>query len=535
MAGWLSTLGNVGKTLQTAQSVKKGLTKKKDKKKSGKEVASAITKRDPEEKKDAIIKSRTITISKEKLLNVAPPAEEPDTKKTSSGGPLVKVLDNINETFGGMIKATKDESKLAKTQQKDAARRDDKDKKKTREGVLEKIGKTGATMVGKATAPVKGMWETLKTFFGNILIGSILTMILENWNKIVEQIEKAVEKIKEVWKMLEPILTPIWDVGKWFFVEGVKLTAQLMGVENADTSAVTNNLSAIMKKIPFVGGLFENFLGVRKELDGKGSKGDTGEKDATMDSEESNIMPSMHHDAPPPPPEVRSAGNAVDSAKDLIRNKEGFIEDAKWDVNAYRAGYGSDTYTTEDGQVHKVTSTTKVSREDAERDLSRRTKEFMGIAANQVGREKFASFPVPVQSALTSIAYNYGSLPERILPAVQSGDLNKMAKAVESLKTDDKGINAKRRQHEANMIRNARLGDKTSKSDLGKTTSSLFQRDSTEKKKSTVVMMPSSQSPGGGGSSGGGNGGGVQIIAVGPTRNEIVNNSMKALITTKLS
>ena len=159
----------------------------------------------------------------------------------------------------------------------------------------------------------------------------------------------------------------------------------------------------------------------------------------------------------------------------------------------------------------------------------------MGIAANQVGREKFASFPVPVQSALTSIAYNYGSLPERILPAVQSGDLNKMAKAVESLKTDDKGINAKRRQHEANMIRNARLGDKTSKSDLGKTTSSLFQRDSTEKKKSTVVMMPSSQSPGGGGSSGGGNGGGVQIIAVGPTRNEIVNNSMKALITTKLS
>ena len=536
MAGWLSTLGNVGKTLQTAQSVKKGLTKKKDKKKSGKEVASAITKRDPEEKKDAIIKSRTITISKEKLLNVAPPAEEPDTKKTSSGGPLVKVLDNINETFGGMIKATKDESKLAKTQQKDAARRDDKDKKKTREGVLEKIGKTGATMVGKATAPVKGMWETLKTFFGNILIGSILTMILENWNKIVEQIEKAVEKIKEVWKMLEPILTPIWDVGKWFFVEGVKLTAQLMGVENADTSPVTDNLNKIMAKIPFVGGLFENFLGVKKELDGKGSKGDTGEKDATMDSEESNIMPSMHHDAPPPPPpEVRSAGNAVDSAKDLIRNKEGFIEDAKWDVNAYRAGYGSDTYTTEDGQVHKVTSTTKVSREDAERDLSRRTKEFMGIAANQVGREKFASFPVPVQSALTSIAYNYGSLPERILPAVQSGDLNKMAKAVESLKTDDKGINAKRRQHEANMIRNARLGDKTSKSDLGKTTSSLFQRDSTEKKKSTVVMMPSSQSPGGGGSSGGGNGGGVQIIAVGPTRNEIVNNSMKALITTKLS
>ena len=76
--------------------------------------------------------------------------------------------------------------------------------------------------------------------------------------------------------------------------------------------------------------------------------------------------------------------------------------------------------------------------------------------------------------------------------------------------------------------------DKTSKTNLGKTTSSLFQRDSTEKKKSTVVMMPSSKSSGGA-VSGGGDGGGVQIIAVGPTRNEIVNNSMKALITTKLS
>ena len=35
------------------------------------------------------------------------------------------------------------------------------------------------------------------------------------------------------------------------------------------------------------------------------------------------------------------------------------------------------------------------------------------------------------------------------------GDLEAIAKAVESLKTDDKGVNAARRQHEADMIRSS--------------------------------------------------------------------------------
>ena len=73
--------------------------------------------------------------------------------------------------------------------------------------------------------------------------------------------------------------------------------------------------------------------------------------------------------------------------------------------------------------------------------------------------------------------------------------------------------------------------DPSSKS---KTTSSLFQRDSTERKKSTVVMMQSSPPPGGG-DMGGGNGGGVQVVAIAPTRNDIVNKSTKALVTTQLA
>ena len=48
-------------------------------------------------------------------------------------------------------------------------------------------------------------------------------------------------------------------------------------------------------------------------------------------------------------------------------------------------------------------------------------------------------------------------------------------------------------------------------------------------------MMQSSPPPGGGGGSGGGNGGGVQVVAIAPTKNEVVNTNMKALMTTQLA
>ncbi len=35
----------------------------------------------------------------------------------------------------------------------------------------------------------------------------------------------------------------------------------------------------------------------------------------------------------------------MDQATGLLRNFEGFISKAQWDVNAHRVGYGSDTIT----------------------------------------------------------------------------------------------------------------------------------------------------------------------------------------------
>ena len=151
-------------------------------------------------------------------------------------------------------------------------------------------------------------------------------------------------------------------------------------------------------------------------------------------------------------------GPRQDLATTLIKDREGFQPTAKWDVNANRAGYGSDTVTLPDGTVQKVTEGMKVSREDAERDLQRRIQtEFVPKAAAKVGEQVWSGLPENTRAALTSVAYNYGTIPSRIVPAVQSGNPEAIAKAIESLAGDNKGVNAGRRMQEANIARGTNL------------------------------------------------------------------------------
>jgi GH24 family phage-related lysozyme (muramidase) len=152
---------------------------------------------------------------------------------------------------------------------------------------------------------------------------------------------------------------------------------------------------------------------------------------------------------------IPTTGNEL--TLDLIREKEGFREKAYWDVNAWRTGYGSDTVTRADGTVETVTEDTVVTREDAERDLARRTREFQLSASRKIGTDIWTNMPGNVTAALTSIAYNYGSIPDRILKEARSGDWNALATAVEKLAGDNKGINRKRRMREAALIRGKEL------------------------------------------------------------------------------
>lgn len=148
-----------------------------------------------------------------------------------------------------------------------------------------------------------------------------------------------------------------------------------------------------------------------------------------------------------------ATGGAPADTKDLIRKKEGFRATPYWDVNAYRVGYGSDTITRADGSVVRVKQGMRVTREDAERDLDRRIKEFERASARQVSTDAWAKLPSSARAALTSVAYNYGSLPGGVVRAVRSGDLNAIAKSVEGLAGHNGGVNRQRRMDEAALIR----------------------------------------------------------------------------------
>lgn len=145
--------------------------------------------------------------------------------------------------------------------------------------------------------------------------------------------------------------------------------------------------------------------------------------------------------------------NGAEAAAALIRDREGFRSTPYWDVNAFRVGFGSDTITLADGTIQKVVEGISVSVEDANRDLLRRiSEEFMPIAEAASGG-RFASFSAQQQAALTSIAYNYGEIPDRVASVIQSGGtISDIAEAIRGLADDNGGINRNRRFEEAALF-----------------------------------------------------------------------------------
>lgn len=123
---------------------------------------------------------------------------------------------------------------------------------------------------------------------------------------------------------------------------------------------------------------------------------------------------------------------STSDAAALIARFEGFKSAAKWDVNAFRVGYGSDTTTSPSGTVSPVTSDTTTTEEDAQRDLARRVVEFQTTAATEIG-PAWAGLAENVKASLTSVAYNYGRLPSSVVGAARTGDNITISEAISAL------------------------------------------------------------------------------------------------------
>lgn len=151
-------------------------------------------------------------------------------------------------------------------------------------------------------------------------------------------------------------------------------------------------------------------------------------------------------------------GSSLDQATGLLRKFEGFISKADWDVNAHRVGYGSDTITKADGTVIKVQPGMTVTKEDAERDLARRTQLYTNQIKREISEQTWNGLSDRAQAVLTSYIYNYGTLnkTKSVISAAQasaqSGDMTALANAIRRRQVDNKGVNARRRNQEADYI-----------------------------------------------------------------------------------
>lgn len=147
-------------------------------------------------------------------------------------------------------------------------------------------------------------------------------------------------------------------------------------------------------------------------------------------------------------------GDGVERTIALLKYFEKFRGNAYWDVNHHRVGYGSSTVTLPDGRVLKVNKDTKVSMEDAERDLKRRTLEFRNATAKEIGNA-FYELPLNTQAALTSVAYNFGSITKLngLREAARNKDFREMQRILRAAakRAKAKG-NITRRNEEADLI-----------------------------------------------------------------------------------
>ena len=284
-------------------------------------------------------------------------------------------------------------------------------------------------------------------------INSILTFVEDLANKVIgiaNFINPLGNPLEEV--EIDKLEAPKIELPEFLKTEEQKeKEARVEANKEARTAKPSEFVDDIKSEKP--GGFFS---GITKSL-GNFFRGNSKKSNTTSET------PMMGSSSPPPSKSTASpstTGDATSQARQLIVEKEGFREMPYYDVNAYRAGYGSDTYTTESGEVKQVVRGQKVSRADADRDIDRRiSTEFMPRAKACVGEDVWSTLPPQAKAALVSITYNYGSLPNAVIKAAKSsgGNLEAIAKSVESLKTDDKGINANRRQYEANLIRNSRV------------------------------------------------------------------------------
>jgi len=255
--------------LKLLRNFAKGVAKKKVKKK-GAEMAKNITNK--KEKDD----SSSIVV-REKSTSLVGPLLGGDTDSTDSSSNTSKKsrsrspLDRIDSSLKDIMKTLKKRRKLMLNKSRRMRVQDNKQKKGKREGLLEKMKTTGKNMVKSAAAGAKGWWEKLQKFLLMTFLGALVLTIKKNWEVIKEKIDKVVKFVQDLWKFMEPVITPLIEGLKWVVDQWSEMGAKLSGKgeDKQQVEKETDQLSEDLKGLE----------AGKKDLDGKFKEAEKGVKD----------------------------------------------------------------------------------------------------------------------------------------------------------------------------------------------------------------------------------------------------------------
>ena len=215
---------------------------------------------------------RTV-VSSEKLLNLKPlekRQQQLSKEKSSTGTPLDASFNTINESLTNILSIISNTNTFKKEKVKDNQREEKKQRKKIREAMLEGAGRARVAALSKLKGVSKPAFlDTIGNYFKNLLIGSLVLFVMNQYDRIKKFVEDIFKNIKQLFENLKPILTPVWDSLKWIVGEGVKLIAPLIGFDpktlEFDKNKLDENLTKLDKAISTVFNMFDlvgSFFGI---------------------------------------------------------------------------------------------------------------------------------------------------------------------------------------------------------------------------------------------------------------------------------
>ncbi|AIX16536.1 peptidase M23 [Synechococcus phage ACG-2014f] len=146
---------------------------------------------------------------------------------------------------------------------------------------------------------------------------------------------------------------------------------------------------------------------------------------------------------------IQMSADEQQLTESLIAGEEGVRTKAYQDSEGiWTIGYGQ---TRINGRAVKPSDT--ITKAQALSGFRGALAEHQQRAINQLGEERWSQLDARSRAVLTSITYNYGSIPGRVLPAAKTGNAEDIAVAMNSLYGDNRGVLKGRRQREQSILR----------------------------------------------------------------------------------